>query len=241
MPSTRRQKAKARKSREMDMMSDFENMEVVLGSDSVNPIERELSNVIGNTESHCDNESNLQSGEDDSHVNGFGHYVHENMIPRQDRFQETMESFTSEFNMRLSEEMDSMMSMMHNQINRAIRSAIAERVIPQIQNIVSSMSSSGYRDTEVSSSPNSQENTEGNKRFKAKIAKKDSRSAVDLRDNRDSSTYTWVPRKHLIRKCKTCKIFVNKRFTTTLNAAVNHSTEKLLLKQKTFHASTRTK
>ena len=65
------------------------------------------------------------------------------MIPRQDRFQETMETFTYEFNMRLSQEMVSMMSMMHNQTNRAISTAIAERVIPEIQNMVSSMSSWG--------------------------------------------------------------------------------------------------
>ena len=77
MPSTRRQKAKvkkARKSSEMDMMSDFENMDVILGSNNVNPIRRELSNVIGNSESHCDIESNSQPREDDSRENGFGHY-----------------------------------------------------------------------------------------------------------------------------------------------------------------------
>ena len=66
MPSTRRQKAKARKSREMDMMFDYENMDVILGSVNVSPIERELSNVIGNSGSFyeiydCDDESNLQS------------------------------------------------------------------------------------------------------------------------------------------------------------------------------------
>ena len=81
MPSTRRQKAKARKSREMDIMSDFEIMDVVLGADDVNQIERELLNVNGNTESHFDNESNLQSGECTSHASGFGHFVYENMIP----------------------------------------------------------------------------------------------------------------------------------------------------------------
>ena len=128
--------------REMDMMSDFENMDVVLGSNNVNPIERELSNVIGNTGSHCDDEWILQSREDNSHENGCGHSVHENMIPRRDRFQETMETLTSEFNMKLFQEKDSMMYMMHNQINIATNTAIAERVIPEIQNIVSSMSSS---------------------------------------------------------------------------------------------------
>ena len=85
MPSTRGQNAKARKSKEMDMMSDFENMDVILGSINVNPIERELSNVIGNSVSHCDIESNSQPREDDSRENGFGYYAHENIIPRQDR------------------------------------------------------------------------------------------------------------------------------------------------------------
>ena len=40
------------------MITDFENMDVILGCTNVNPIERELSNVIGNSVSHCDNEPN---------------------------------------------------------------------------------------------------------------------------------------------------------------------------------------
>ena len=46
MPSLRKQKAKARKSREMDMMSDFENLDVMLGNGINNPIERELPDAI---------------------------------------------------------------------------------------------------------------------------------------------------------------------------------------------------
>ena len=84
-----------------------------------------------------------------------------------------------------------MMTMMHNQKNWAISTAIAERVIPEIQNIVSSMSSSGNRDTEANSSPDSQENTERHNGFKTKITKKDSRSACDLRTTRDSSPYMY--------------------------------------------------
>ena len=180
MPSTRKQKAKARKSREMDMMSDFENMDVMIGNENINSIEQELSNMIGIEENNRDIESNLQSAECEPRENDFGHYVHENAVPRPDRFEETLESFTSEFNMRLSQEMDSMMARMHSQINRAINTAIAERVIPEIQNIVFLISSSGNRDTEASSSPNSQENAETNNGFKNKITKKDSRSTGDL-------------------------------------------------------------
>ena len=65
------------------------------------------------------------------------------------------------------------MTMMHSQINRAISAAIAERVNPEIQNIGSSMSSSGNRDSEASMSPNSQENRESTSGLKTKIIKKD--------------------------------------------------------------------
>ena len=61
-----------------------------------------------------------------------------------------VETFKKEVNLRLSQEMDSMMSMVHAQINRAISSAISDRVIPKKRNKVSSMSSSGNRDTEAS-------------------------------------------------------------------------------------------
>ena len=82
MPSTRKQKAKARKSREKDMMSDFENMDVMIGNENSNPTERELLNVIGNTGDHRDTEPNLQQEENETHEYDFGHFVHENEIPR---------------------------------------------------------------------------------------------------------------------------------------------------------------
>ena len=71
--------------------------------------------------------SNSQCRENNPQGNGFDRYVHGNINPEQDRFQETMEAFTSEFKMRLFQEMDSMMSMMYSQINRATTSAIAKR------------------------------------------------------------------------------------------------------------------
>ena len=110
---------------------------------------------------------------------------------RQDDVRHSFETFSNEFNLRLSQEMDAMMSMMHSQISRAVNNAMTERVIPKIQNIVSSMSSSGNRDTEASVSPNSQENRECSSGFKSKFAKKDSQSAFDLRDIAGHSHYTF--------------------------------------------------
>ena len=61
MHSTRRQKDKARKFREMDMMSDFDNLDVMIGSENVSPIERELTEAIEKSSAPGDIESNMYS------------------------------------------------------------------------------------------------------------------------------------------------------------------------------------
>ena len=185
MPSTRRQKAKARKSREMDMMSDIDNLDVMLGSGNENPIERELADAIEQSSVQGDHEAN------EYQKDNYRIFAQENESLRQNEIRQSFETFTSEFNLRLSQEMDSMLSMVHSQINSAINTAISERVIPEIQNIVSSMSSSGNRDTEASMSPCSQENRGNSSGLKSKITRKDSRSVGDLRDTAPSSHYSW--------------------------------------------------
>ena len=47
MPSTRSKKATARKSREADIVSDLEDMDVMLGCGEYNPIEREKDQMTG--------------------------------------------------------------------------------------------------------------------------------------------------------------------------------------------------
>ena len=183
MPSTRRQKAKARKSREMDIMSDIDNLDVMLGNGSENPIEKELADAIEQSSVQADYEGN------EYQRNNYS-FIQENEPMGHNEVRQSFETFTNEFNLRLSQEMDSMMSMVHNQINRAISTAISERVIPEIQNIVSSMSSSGNRDTEASMSSSSQENRENSSGLKTKITKKDSRSVGDLRDTTGRGSYT---------------------------------------------------
>ena len=166
MPSTRRQKAKAKKSREMDMMSDIDNLDVMLGSGNENPIERELADAIEQSSVQGDHEAN------EYRRDNYRTFAQENGSLSQNEARQSFENFTSEFNLRLSQEMDSMMSMVHSQINRAINTAISERVIPENQNIVSSMSSSGNRDTEASMSPSSQENKENLSRLRSKKKQK---------------------------------------------------------------------
>ena len=68
-----------------------------------------------------------------------------------------------------------MMSMMDSQKIKAITSAIAEKVIPEIQKFANSMSSTVHRENE--SGP------------KMKMAKKDPRSVGDLRDTTGCGSY----------------------------------------------------
>ena len=181
MPSTRRQKAKARKSREMDMLSDMDNLDVMIGSE--NPLERELADVIDQSSINGDIEIGSHSRND------LGNFIQGNEPHGRNDIRQSFETFSNEFNLRLSQEMDSMMAMVHSQINRAISTAISEKVLPEIQNIVSSMSSSGNRDTEMSMSPSSQENRENPSGLKTKLLKKDSRSVGDLRDTTGRGSY----------------------------------------------------
>ena len=43
----------------MDMMSDFDNLDVMVGCDNINPIERELASAIKESSVQYDTESNL--------------------------------------------------------------------------------------------------------------------------------------------------------------------------------------
>ena len=168
----------------MDMMSDMDNLDIMLGNGNSNPIERELAEAIDQSSVHSDSETNLYQRDE------YSNFPHGNSEHRQNDVRQSFETFSNEFNLRLSQEMDFMMAMVHNQINRAISTAISEKVLPEIQNIVSSMSSSGNRDTEASLSPNSEENRVNSSGLRTKLLKKDSRSVGDLRDTTERGSYT---------------------------------------------------
>ena len=116
-------------------------------------------------------------------------FTYENDSLRQIEVRRSFEAFSKEFTLRLSQDMDLMMSRMHSKINRAINTGIAERIIPEIQKFANSMSTSGHRDTEASMSPNSQENRDNASRPEIKIAIKDSRSVGDLGDTTGRGSY----------------------------------------------------
>ena len=82
-----------------------------------------------------------------------------------------MELLSEELNLRLSQVTDSLMNFLQVQITRAINSAINDKMVPEIQNIMGTLSSR-QRDTESGSSPNNQDNTEGTNGLYLKLQKR---------------------------------------------------------------------
>ena len=140
MPTTRKQK-KARKSRGLEILSDIENRDVMLGENHFNGIDREesldstlarspesaTSNNFGN-----DDENLYQNRRDiSSRINAdYG------QIPVGTNSHAEINKLSSRLNSRISREMDEMMNSVSVQIQRAINDAISNQVLPQIQDAI---------------------------------------------------------------------------------------------------------
>ena len=140
MPTTRKQK-KARKSRGLEILSDIENLDIMLGGDRYNGTERERSldsNSVRRRESvisnNLDNEgeslfSNCRNDEPRTNADLGQNSAEANSLAEINRL-------SSELNSRISLEMDEMLNNVGTQIQRAINEAINSQVLPQIQNVM---------------------------------------------------------------------------------------------------------
>ena len=155
MPTTRKQK-KARKSRGLEMLSDIENIDIMLGENHLNAREREGSldsNLPRRSRSFASNESEDENG--NVGRNQGNNYSRTNV--EYDQNSATANSsaeinrLSSELNSRISREMDEMMNSVSVQIQRAISDAISTQVLPQIQNVM--MAGSGHGTRKVWSVP----------------------------------------------------------------------------------------
>ena len=187
MPSTRRQKAKARKSRELDMLSDYGNMDVMLGDGNSNSIERDLDALINVPDGRRDYRS-FPNRENSSQENEIRDIDSRNEPVRESRLIESINTLSGEINARMSREMEAMMDLMQSQITRAISSAISERVIPEIQNMVENLPLSQHG-VEPGTTLNENGIRSAWENTNIRLTKKDSRSACDLREHSDVSPY----------------------------------------------------
>ena len=139
MPSTRKQKAKERRSRQLDIMSDVENADVMLGNYSGNIEQNNIS----------DDEMNLVSGssrpERNSHATGEDfRSLLTNSRENSEITIETTRLINDEISAQMSRKFNEIKDSMNLQIQDAITTAITSSVLPSIQNMLDTQGRPNY-------------------------------------------------------------------------------------------------
>ena len=130
MPSTRKQKAKERRSRHLYMMSDEENVDIMLGSYSRDDEENDIS----------ENGVNLDSGsnrpQQSSNVIGedFRSLLNTSSRENSEITIKTTRMINEKISNQMSRRLNEIKNSLNIQIQDAISSAITERILPSIQN-----------------------------------------------------------------------------------------------------------
>ena len=140
MPTTRKQK-KARKSRGIEMLSEIENLDIMLGENQFGRNERDesiSSNRARRPESTFGDEfeNNDENTQLDEREVGFGTSADFGRNSTGGNSSAEINRLSSELNSRLSIELDEMMSSVNTQIQRAISNAISGQILPQIQSVL---------------------------------------------------------------------------------------------------------
>ena len=130
MPSTRKQKAKERHSRQLDMLSDVDNVDILPGSYSREDEENNVS----------ENEVNLDSGssrpQQSSNAIGedFRSLLNTNSRENSEITIETSRLISEEISNQMSRKLNEIKTGLNSQIKDAITAAITSTVLPSIQN-----------------------------------------------------------------------------------------------------------
>ena len=130
MPSTRKQRAKERRSRQVDLMSDTENLDILLGSYSRNEVvsnSKERNDEVDH-ESDRTRHDLVQNSED------FRSLVNSNSRENSESTVETMRLVSSE----ISKQMEGLRKDLNSQIIEAVNSVINEKVLPDTDDTITS-------------------------------------------------------------------------------------------------------
>ena len=107
----------------------------MLGNGECNPIERKFDQVTG-----FSNMLDRDDNEDTGSVRGNSSQENEirNTPVNRDNidFSRNMETLTGEMNLRISQEMNSLINGVNSHFESAISTAISERILPRMQNVV---------------------------------------------------------------------------------------------------------
>ena len=134
MPSTRKQKAKEKRSRQSDVMSDIENLDVMLGKYQENEQFR-----VGNiTEGEIDLESQRRQRGTAPVDSNYRSLLNTNLSENSEITIETSRAINSEFSSQMSRKLEEMKSDLNSHILEVINSAIEDKILPSIENVITS-------------------------------------------------------------------------------------------------------
>ena len=134
MPSTRKQKAKEKRSRHSDVMSDIENLDVMLG----NYPNSEIRGQDAIDQIEIDPESRGRQQDLDQNEPNYRSLLNSNLSENSEITVETSRMINSEISSQLSRKLEEMKSDLNSHILEVINSAIEERILPSIENVIAS-------------------------------------------------------------------------------------------------------
>ena len=129
MPSTRKQKAKEKRSRQSDVMSDIDNFDVMLGS-----YQRQNSEIENeNNGDSIDQRSSGREGIPNQVENNYRIYLNINLSENSCLTVETSRAISSEISSQMSKKLEEKQANLNSQILDIINSAIEDKVLPSIK------------------------------------------------------------------------------------------------------------
>ena len=132
MPSTRRQKAKEKRSRQSDIMFDIENLDVMLGNYSNSEIRDQ--NTVDQIE--IDPESSRRQPGFSHEESNYRSLLNTNLSENSEITVETSRAISSEISSQMSRKLEEMKSDLNSHIMEVINSAIDEKILPSIENVI---------------------------------------------------------------------------------------------------------
>ena len=132
MPSTRKQKAKEKRSRQSDVMSDIENLDVMLG----NYANSEIRDEITVDRIEIDPESSRRQQGFSHEESNYRSLLNTNLSENSEITVETSRAISSEISSQMSRKLEEMKSDLNSHILEVINSAIDEKLLPSIENVI---------------------------------------------------------------------------------------------------------
>ena len=132
MPSTRKQKAKEKRSRQSDVMSDIENLDVMLGN-YVNSDTRGQDTV---DQLEIDPESSRRQQGFGQEESNYRNLLNTNLSENSEITAETSRAISLEISSQMSRKLEEMKSDLNSHILEVINSAIDEKILPSIENVI---------------------------------------------------------------------------------------------------------